>query len=175
MPELPDVGSARRLVDRHVPGLVITDVEVNDAGVVRNTSAAGLRRSLRHRTMGHPDRRGKWLMIPTDGPILMVHFGMTGSLRWSAELEPAEPDDRVVIEIALGELRYRDLRKLQGIWLAEDDDDVRRIIGPQGPDALGLPARHFAAAIQGRRGSIKAALMDQAVIAGLGNMLSDEL
>jgi formamidopyrimidine-DNA glycosylase len=80
-----------------------------------------------------------------------------------------------VLTLDRGELRYADLRKLRGVWLAADDEDVGRVIGPQGPDALDLDVRGFTAALRGRRGRLKTTLMDQSVIAGLGNLLTDEI
>jgi formamidopyrimidine-DNA glycosylase len=74
-----------------------------------------------------------------------------------------------------GELRYADLRKLRGVWLAPSEDDADGVMGRQGPDALGLDLRGFSAAFRGRRGRLKPTLMDQAVIAGLGNLLVDEI
>ena len=76
---------------------------------------------------------------------------------------------------ATSELRYADLRKLRGIWLAADDDETAEVMGKQGPDALGLDLPSFRKALQGRRGALKPALMDQSVVAGLGNLLTDEI
>ena len=65
-----------------------------------------------------------------------------------------------------GELRYADLRKLRGVWLASDDEEVTGVMGELGPDALSMNLRSFAAALRGHRGGLKSVLMDQAVIAG---------
>jgi len=96
MPELPDVEGFRRRLARHAGRRRIRAVEVHDAGVVRNTSAAGLRRALTGRHLEQPVRRGKWLIAPTDGPVLMLHFGMTGSLEWNGA---PHPHDRVVLHL----------------------------------------------------------------------------
>lgn len=74
-----------------------------------------------------------------------------------------------------GELRYSDLRKLRGVWLAPSEDELDDVMGRRGPDALGLDLRGFREALSGRRGRLKPTLMDQAVIAGLGNLLVDEI
>jgi formamidopyrimidine-DNA glycosylase len=172
MPELPDVEGFRRRLERHARGRRIMEVEVLDAGVVRNSDAARLRQALAGRRLEQPERRGKWLLAPTDGPVLLLHFGMTGSLEWDAE---PHPHDRVVLTLDGGELRYRDQRKLQGLWLAHDDEEAARILGPQGPDALGLPKARLRERLVGKRTGLKAALMDQAVVAGLGNIVTDEI
>jgi formamidopyrimidine-DNA glycosylase len=174
MPELPDVEGYRRVLERGV-GRVVERVTVIDDGVLRNTSAAGLGRALHGRRLSHPGRHGKWLLVRTDGPIVLMHFGMTGELLWSPDDGDRDPHDRVVLVTDRGELRYRDQRKLQGIWLAHDDDEIESITGHQGPDALGISRDALEAALAGKRGGLKSTLMDQAVIAGLGNLLTDEI
>jgi formamidopyrimidine-DNA glycosylase len=171
IPELPDVEGFRRRLARHAGGR-IRGVEVLDAGVVRNTSAAGLHRALTGRHLEQPERRGKWLLARTDGPVLLLHFGMTGSLEWNGA---PHPHDRVVLQLNDGELRYRDQRKLQGLWLAHDDEEAARITGPVGPDALGLPKAELQNRLASKRTGLKAALMDQATVAGLGNLVNDEV
>jgi formamidopyrimidine-DNA glycosylase len=172
MPELPDVEGFRRLLERHGKGRRIRDVEVLDDTVVRNTNPATLRRGLAGRHLEPPERRGKWLVAPTDGPTLLLHFGMTGSLEWDAE---PHRHDRVVFHLDGGELRYRDQRKLQGLWLIHDDDDAAGVVGRQGPDALGLTKARLREQLAGKRAGVKAALMDQTVVAGLGNIVTDEV
>jgi formamidopyrimidine-DNA glycosylase len=174
VPELPDVEGFRRVLER-AEGRRIRRVEVPDPSVLRNTSAAALGRALHGRRFEHPARRGKWLLARTDGPIVMLHFGMTGELLWAREREDRHPHDRVIVVTDDGVLRYRDQRKLQGLWLAHDEGEVERIVGRQGPDALGLSRRELALALDRRRGGLKATLMDQSVVAGLGNLLTDEI
>lgn len=178
MPELPDVEGFRRVAE-HARGRRIDEVRVRDASLLRNTTEASLRRALEGRTLAGAERHGKWLLIPADGdrgPTLLLHFGMTGELHWvAADQQPPHPHDRLHVVAGGGELRYRDQRKLQGIWLAGDREQVEQVIGPEGPDALGLRAADLERALQGRRGGLKAALMDQNVVAGLGNLLTDEI
>ncbi|MEW6472577.1 MAG: DNA-formamidopyrimidine glycosylase family protein [Actinomycetota bacterium] len=172
MPELPDVEGFRRRLERHGRRGRIKDVDVIDAGVVRNADGAGFRRALVGHRFRSPQRRGKWLVAPTDGPVLLMHFGMTGSLEWDAE---PHRHDRMVLRLDGHELRYRDQRKLQGLWLADDDEEAARIIGRQGPDAWGITRAQLEERLSGKRTGLKAALMDQAVIAGLGNIVTDEV
>ncbi len=175
MPELPDVEGYRRELADTLPGRQVRRVEVRDAGVLRNTSARTLEQNLGGRRFGTPRRHGKWLILPTDGPTLLVHSGMTGH-PYHATAGDAEKDyERLVLRLDRGELRYADLRKLRGVWLVGDDEDALRVMGPQGPDALDVDLRAFSEALQGRRGRLKTTLMDQSVIAGLGNLLTDEI
>lgn len=175
MPELPDVEGFRRELEKTLPGRRIRDVDVFDAGVLRNASAANLRRQLAGHKFAKPRRHGKWLILPTDGPTLLVHSGMTGHPYFAARDAEAEGQERLVITLDRGEFRYADLRKLRGVWLASDDDEVAGVMGDQGPDALSMNFRSFRAALRGHRGAVKPALMDQSVLAGLGNMLTDEI
>jgi formamidopyrimidine-DNA glycosylase len=173
VPELPDVEGFRRELAGPLPGRRIRQVKVRDPGILRNTSAQTLGRRLAGHRFGAPGRVGKWLILPTDGPTLLIHSGMTGHPYYAANGAEAEKYERLVISLDRGELRYADLRKLRGVWLA--DDDIAEVTGPQGPDALGLGLREFRNVLSGRRGRLKPTLMDQSVIAGLGNLLTDEI
>jgi formamidopyrimidine-DNA glycosylase len=175
MPELGDVEGFRRIVER-LEGSRIERVEVLDAGVLRNSTAQHFGSALRARRIEDALRTGKWLIVSTDGPAVVFHFGMTGSLYMVDDEKSARhPHDRVVFTTPKGELRYRDLRKLQGIFLAADARHTATIIGPIGPDALDISSNDFRARLGSRRSAIKSALMDQTRVAGLGNMLSDEI
>lgn len=175
MPELPDVEGFRRRLADTLPGRRVRHVEVRDPGVLRNTSPQSLGRALHGRRFDAPRRHGKWLILPTDGPTLLVHSGMTGYPYYTSGTDPADGPVRLVVTLDRGELRYADLRKLRGVWLATGDDEVSRVTGPQGPDALDLALPAFRDVLAGRRGGLKATLLDQSVIAGLGNLLIDEI
>lgn len=148
---------------------------MRDAGIPRNTTTRWLRHDLSGHRFGPPRRHGKWLILPTDGPALLVHSGMTGHPYYAPAGADEEGLERLVVSLDRGELRYADQRKLRGIWLAAREDDVANVMGPQGPDALGIDLRTFREVLSGRRGRLKATLMNQSVIAGLGNLLSDEI
>ncbi|HEY8452107.1 MAG: DNA-formamidopyrimidine glycosylase family protein [Micromonosporaceae bacterium] len=175
MPELPDVEGFRTVVAEHGTGRRVRRVDVIDAGVLHGVQPRELDRALSGRRLREPDRHGKWLLARTDGPTVMLHFGMTGDLRWSPGGEPRHRHDRVVFVTDDGELRYRDMRKLQGLRLAPDEHAVAETLAELGPDASTVSRRQLDAMLDGRRGAVKALLMDQSVIAGLGNLLSDEI
>lgn len=175
MPELPDVEGFRRELAKTLPRRRIEHVDVLDPGILRNASAATLTRRLAGHRFRAPRRHGKWLILPTDGPALLIHSGMTGHPYYTrADAEP-EKYERLVVSLDKGELRYADLRKLRGVWLADDEDDLADVVGPQGPDALDMGVQEFRDVMAGRRGRLKPTLMDQSVIAGLGNLLVDEI
>ncbi|AXK32753.1 Fpg/Nei family DNA glycosylase [Streptomyces armeniacus] len=175
MPELPDVEAYRRVLASCARGRRIERVEVYDAGVLRDVSGRRLRRELKGRRFREPERHGKWLLARTDGPTVLLHFGMTGRLDCHDADDPPHPHDRVAFTVTGGsQLRYRDQRKLKGLWLA-DDDGVARTLESQGPDAATVGRAEFDAVLDGRRGGIKSLLTNQSALAGLGNLLADEV
>ncbi|GAO07016.1 formamidopyrimidine-DNA glycosylase [Streptomyces lydicamycinicus] len=175
MPELPDVEAFRGILASCAQGRRIRRTEVYDAGVLHGVSAGRLRRELTGRRFAEPERRGKWLLARTDGPTVLLHFGMTGELVCATPAEPVHAHDRVVFTVTGGrQLRYRDQRKLQGLWLV-DEAGLDRMLRDQGPDAATLTRQGLGAVLAGRRGSLKPVLMDQSALAGLGNLLVDEI
>jgi formamidopyrimidine-DNA glycosylase len=174
MPELPDVEHARRFLARHAGGRRIERTVVTDHGILRNVTARTLGRALRDQRFEDPDRHGKWLIAWTTGPVVLLHFGMTGELVQGDGPSDRHRHDRVIFELDRGELRYRNMRKLGGLWMAHNEDEAREVMGALGPDALGLGRRHFHQLLGARRGRVKATLMNQAVLAGVGNLIADE-
>jgi formamidopyrimidine-DNA glycosylase len=175
VPELPDVEAYRHFFQEHAVGKRVETVWA-DPTIVRNTTRQGLRRALRGRIFQNPNRHGKWLICPTDGPTLLLHFGMTGDLIWSGSEPERHRHDRLILGFESGEeLRYRNMRKLGGVWLAHDEGEKRAVLGPLGPDALAIARRDFLDLLGRRRGGVKAALMDQTFVAGVGNILADEI
>jgi formamidopyrimidine-DNA glycosylase len=99
---------------------------------------------------------------------------MTGSLVWSGDEPQRHAHDRLVIEFEDGELRYRNMRKFGGIWLAKEARELEEIVARLGPDWLDVSREQLDDLLARRRASIKAALMDQRLAAGLGNLTADE-
>ncbi|GAB2748515.1 hypothetical protein GCM10027174_23560 [Salinifilum aidingensis] len=110
----------------------------------------------------------------------MAHFGMTGSFEWRAADEAEHPHERVMFALAAedertAELRYRDMRKLAGLHLVREQAGVDALLGELGPDARTITRGELAERLRGSRKQIKPVLMDQAVLAGLGNLTVDEI
>lgn len=171
MPELPDVEAERRRFSAVAAGRRVRRVRA-DPAFLRNARPEELDRALRGRRLEEPGRWGKWLLCPAGGPVLLLHFGMTGEL-----VEGGGPGryDRLVLELEEGELRLRDVRKLGGAWLARDEDEARELLRGLGPDALAVDRRTFLERLAPRRGGAKAVLLDQGFVAGVGNLLADEI
>jgi formamidopyrimidine-DNA glycosylase len=84
VPERPDVEGFRRFFDEHAAGKQVRRVSRVDRSMLRETTPTGLGRALRRRRLGKARPHGKLLMCPTGRPTLVLHFGMTGLLVWSA-------------------------------------------------------------------------------------------
>jgi formamidopyrimidine-DNA glycosylase len=176
VPELPDVEAYRRFFREHAAGRTVRRVLVPDPTIVRNATPQALDRALRGYRFADPDRLGKWLLAWTvGGPGLLLHFGMSGDLIWSEDEPERHRHDRVILVLDLGELRYRNMRKLGGAWLAHDRAEARAVTGELGPDALTVSRREFLDRLSRRRGGVKALLMDQRFVAGVGNLVADEV
>ncbi|MQA85773.1 MAG: Fpg/Nei family DNA glycosylase [Streptosporangiales bacterium] len=175
MPELPDVEGFRRVLAEHGQGRRIERLRVLDEGVLREVSPRKLAAALEGRRFAEPGRLGKWLIGRTDGPAVLLHFGMTGGLVWHPEPAERHRHDRVVFQLDDGELCYRDMRKLQGLRLADGDAEVDRFLAGEGPDALTMGRRQLAELLDGSRKQLKALLSDQSAVAGLGNLTIDEI
>jgi formamidopyrimidine-DNA glycosylase len=175
VPELPDVEAYRRFFLYHAAGHVVHGVVVPDPAILRNASPEALDASLGGRRFAEPERHGKWLLCWTDGPGLLLHFGMTGDLVWSGDEPERHRHDRVILELDHGELRYRNMRKLGGAWLAHDRAEALAAMGDLGPDALAVTKEEFLDVLSRRRGGLKALLMNQRLVAGVGNLIADEV
>jgi formamidopyrimidine-DNA glycosylase len=174
VPELPDVEHFRRFLAERAEGARIEQVVTTDPQILRNTVPADLDRAVRGHRFDPPERRGKWLIGWTTGPAVLIHFGMTGGFGWADTPNGRHPHDRVIFRTDRGELRYRNMRKLGGLWLAHDRGEVGRLLARVGPDALAVSPRELREALGSRQGQVKAALMDQAVVSGVGNLAADE-
>jgi formamidopyrimidine-DNA glycosylase len=178
MPELPDVELYRRYLDEHALGRTIARVAVNDARILGELSARAFIAALSGNRFEDSRRHGKHLLVRLRRRgWLTLHFGMTGNLAYFRDAADDPPYDRVRFDFAGGDhLAYVNRRMLGRVGLTEDVDAFIRAEA-LGPDALG-PAFDLAAferALRGRRRDVKSALMDQALVAGIGNIYADEI
>jgi formamidopyrimidine-DNA glycosylase len=178
MPELPDVELSKRYLDEHALRQTIERVAVNDARILGELAARTFIARLSGNRFEESRRHGKHLLVRLrrDG-WLTLHFGMTGGLVYFRSEADDPPYDRVRFGFkGGGHLAYVNRRMLGRVGLA---DDAYAFIREEelGPDALD-PAFDLAAfekAIEGRRRDVKSVLMDQALIAGIGNIYADEI
>ena len=179
MPELPEVESVRRLLEPGLAGRSFARVEIGDPRLTRPFDPLAVARELAGERVEALERRGKYLIVRfASGRALVVHLRMTGSLRHGhAGTLPPDPYRRALIGLDDGsELAYRDVRRF-GTWLLLEPGelgaylDARVGTEPLGP---GFTARALGRRLAGRRAPVKAALLDQRTVAGLGNIYADE-
>jgi len=179
MPELPDVEAFRRYLDATALRQRITRVDVAASRILTGISARALGRTLVHHRFVSTLRHGKHLFARLDrGPWLMLHFGMTGSLSYYKEdMEHHERPRYIQVRIDFDNghhLAYADPRKLGRIALTDRPSEFiesHRL----GPDALALDSARFRELVAASRGAIKPWLMNQQIIAGIGNIYADEI
>ncbi len=178
MPELPDVELYKRHLDATCLGRTIRRVTVGDARILAEVSAAELARRLEGARMTASRRHGKHLLVDVGPPgWLTLHFGMNGSLKHFTDGEGDPTYDRVRFDFAGGHhLAYVNPRLLGRVGLAPDADAFIAAEG-LGPDALDprFDLAAFELALEGRKRDVKSLLMDQEVLAGVGNIYSDEI
>jgi formamidopyrimidine-DNA glycosylase len=186
MPELPEVETFKRYLDSTSLHQRVANVEVQDPYVLKCVSARGLARRLKGRRFENSQRHGKHLLVRAgdDPPSprvrraslwLRLHFGMTGSLEYLKDDEVAPKTARVIFHFADNcRLAFDDQRKFGEIELIEDVDEFLRTRG-LGPDALEIGLSQFQAIVGKHRGAVKAILMNQRLIAGIGNLYADEI
>ncbi len=177
MPELPEVETIRRDLEPLVVGRRITAVEV-DSATIHLLAAAPietLRENLVGRTITSLGRRGKYLLLGLDdGRTLVIHLRMTGRLLWRGSAAPPEQYERARLVLDDGhDLRWSDLRKF-GTWRTYDDPaELTKKLGPEPIDAT-FSLQQFRKTLAGRTAPVKAVLLDQRRMAGLGNIYVDE-
>src|SRR5206468_12664672 len=176
MPELPDVESFRRYFDATSLHQRIDDVDVRNAYVLKGVSGRELARRLKGRSFESTRRHGKHLFARADSNVwLRLHFGMTGSRRYFKGEEKAPPHTRVLFVFAKDyRLAFDDQRKFGQVGLLEDVDEFLRKRA-LGPDALDIDVAEFKAKLARHRGAVKSILMNQRLIAGIGNIYADEI
>ena len=176
MPELPDLEVFKRYVDSTSLHQNIETIEVKDGRVLGGVSAGELRRGLEGRKFESTRRHGKHLFVELDdGPWLMLHFGMTGDLKYYKDANEEPTHSRVMIYFGNGyHLAFDDQRLFGKVDLIEGPDDFIEE-HKLGLDPLDLDFPAFRERLEGRRGEIKATLMNQRIFAGIGNIYSDEI
>ncbi|OPL13010.1 MAG: hypothetical protein AVO38_03420 [delta proteobacterium ML8_D] len=178
MPELPDVETFRRYLSATSLHKKIKAVNILSPEILEHISVPQLKENLKGKYFEATVRYGKYLGVLLDSSkCLVMHFGMTGFLKYFMKAEKETPHARLLISFTNRyHLAYDCQRKLGKITLV---DDFNQFIQDKnlGPDALSsdLDFNTFKEAIIQRRASIKSVLMNQKVIAGIGNVYSDEI
>lgn len=181
MPELPEVESLARALRQGgadgAPPLVgrrIVGVRLNWPGHVDRPSPRTFRARLRGRTVRAVGRRAKYLVVELDRGTLLLHLRMSGDLRLAPTGSPPDRFTRSILRLDDGwELRFSDARKFGRLFLV---DDPAEVVGGLGPEPLerSFTAPMLARRLRTTRRVLKPLLLDQRVVAGVGNIYADE-
>lgn len=177
MPELPEVENTRQYLHRAgLPGRRLATPRIGWRNALRRPPSEGeFAAGVAGRRVMDVHRRGKYLIAPLDdGRHLVLHLGMTGSLRIHPSAQEPPPMTRHAFPLDDGrELRFMDPRKFGHLWLL---DDPAVATGKMGPEPLSddFTPEALASALSQRKAPVKALLLEQSVVAGLGNLYADE-
>src|SRR5229473_976511 len=178
MPELPEVETVRARLEPVLTGRRFERVEIHDPRLVRPHEPAEVAAELEGERVAAVERRGKYLIVRFESDrVLLIHLRMTGSLRHSSSGLDGDSHRRAVVRLDDGsDVAYRDVRRF-GTWLVLEPGELAPYlaarVGEEPLDALFTAAR-LGERLAKRRAPIKAALLDQRTLAGLGNIYVDE-
>lgn len=177
MPELPEVENLRRDIQQHLTGATISGVELPWPGAVGYPDPLSFAETLGGKTITGTDRRAKYLILELSaGLALVIHLRMSGQLLLRQGADPADAYTRVILTLVDGrEIRFCDPRKFGRLYLFRPAELTQRFaaLGPEPLDA-GFTLACFTALLTGRNRQMKALLLDQTVLVGLGNIYADE-
>ena len=179
MPELPEVETVVRGLRAVLPGRRILGVRLGKTDFIEDPAA--MERDLPGSRIGGVRRHGKFLVIDLESSngsapnfSLLIHLGMTGQILTCPSEAPAAPHTHAFLGLGDGlELRYIDMRRFGSIQMLSDAER-EAALGGLGLDALDATEKQFFAQLEGRRARIKALLLDQHVLRGMGNIYTDE-
>lgn len=175
MPELPEVEVTRRAIEPHVVGRRITGIIVRNRAM-RWPIPASIARRIRGLEVKRVLRRGKYLLLDCGGGWLILHLGMSGSLRVVRDSEPPRAHDHVDLVIDGTTLRLRDPRRFGALLWQQGDVFSHRLLADLGVEPLSeeFTTQALYAATRGRSASIKQLLMNHTIVVGIGNIYANE-
>lgn len=182
MPELPEVETVVRDLEPHLQGRRITTIRKVSRKRLRRPWRAQWEKLLSGRRIEFLTRRGKWIALIMEGSgddrlYLLIHLGMTGQLTVVAAEEPLASHTHLVLTLEGGEqqLRFRDIRRF-GSATVISYAEWRQLMesGKIGPEPFATDLKYWQSCLSGTRRCLKAILLDQQVIAGVGNIYADE-
>jgi formamidopyrimidine-DNA glycosylase len=179
MPELPEVETVVRGLRIALPGRRIAEVRLGKTDFI--VDPAALERELPGTRVVTVQRHGKFIVVdlenssaPARKLALLVHLGMTGQIVVCPPEVPVAPHTHVFLALDDGrELRYTDIRRFGSMQIVEDREKSG-VLGDLGLDPLDASEKEFIARLQARHARIKALLLDQSVLRGMGNIYTDE-
>ncbi|MFC1904043.1 DNA-formamidopyrimidine glycosylase [Chloroflexota bacterium] len=176
MPELPEVETVKNELTPHIVGRKFTGITLLWEGIVKEPSAKDFRSRLIGQQITGISRRGKYLIVSLNSDDrLILHLKMSGSLLISRDSSESPKYTRAIIHLDEGtSVFFRDPRKFGAMWLVKDSNSVIKKLGPEPLEPAFTP-QILTQRLSKRKAPIKALLLDQSVIAGIGNMYADEV
>ncbi len=178
MPELPEVETIKRTLNPSLQEQEITAIKIYHPDVVAFPDPDSFIKTLTGKIIKNLSRRGKYLIFHlTDAHWLVAHLRMTGRLVYTADISPQAPHTHVIFSLANGfYLHWVDTRRFGRFYLATKTK-IKKIAGMDklGPEPLEIEAGVLTAACAGRRRALKQVLLDQRILAGIGNIYADEM
>lgn len=175
MPELPEVEVTRRAIEPRLAGRKLTRAELR-VPALRYPLPSGMTERISGKTLHAVGRRGKYLLFDFGDGHLLLHLGMSGSLRLVPARQAAEKHDHVDLVFGDTVLRLRDPRRFGALLWIEGDPAEHPLLAKLGIEPLvrSFNADWLAAALAGRRAAIKPTLMDAHLVVGIGNIYAAE-
>ena len=180
MPELPEVETVRRRLEPSFAGRRLERVEILDARLTRPHDPLEVAAELTGERVSALDRRGKYLVVRFEsGRALLIHLRMTGSLLHvpAGAGAEADPHRRAIVTLDDGSaVVYRDVRRF-GTWLLTEPDELEPYLNARlggEPLAPAFTTKRLGEALANRRAPVKAVILDQRRLAGVGNIYADE-
>lgn len=181
MPELPEVETIRRELEREVVGKKIKTVEITGKRSIRRQTPAEFKAKLEGAKISGAQRKGKYLLLPLDtGEVWIIHLRMSGQLLRAASKDPVDKHNHVTISFTQGgQLRFVDPRTFGEMFLATPDEITNEIeeLSTLGVDPVETPMSwvDFGHLLRSKKMKLKTFLTDQSMIAGIGNIYADEI
>lgn len=175
MPELPEVETTRRGIEPHIEGAQVSDLIIRN-GALRWPVPAELPQLVRRQTLQRVSRRAKYLLLEFDHGAIMVHLGMSGSLRVLSANKPAAAHDHIDLCFSNGRrLRFNDARRF-GSWLWQPLGTTHKLLSKLGPEPWSsqFDADWMKQHLSKRSSAIKVAIMDASLVVGVGNIYASE-
>lgn len=176
MPELPEVETTRRGISPHLVGKTLSTIKVRNA-LLRWPVPASLGRKLRGAIIENVGRRGKYLMLDSTAGTVLIHLGMSGSLRIVDAASRPEKHDHLDLVLSDGRcLRFRDPRRFGSVLWAGSKPLEHKLLRRLGPEPLGaeFSGKHLYLRSRQRKIAVKAFIMDSHNVVGVGNIYASE-
>jgi len=176
MPELPEVETIKRDLERHLKGLTLKGLKVFYEPLLKKSGLTSVTLNrLINKKLSQIDRKGKYLLFNFEEDFLVFHLGLTGSLIFNGKVDSQNLKHLILkLDFEKGELLFFDIRKFGRVYLLKKEE-LKEFFKDLGKDALEISLSDFRALLKAHHLRLKALLLNQRLLSGLGNIYADEL